>query len=407
MHRPQRTAKRVALAMLAICLLAAAAQAGQAIDEAKTTVWSGQLTLDKEHVVPAGYALKIEPGTTIRMLKGTYAKITVKGALIAVGEKDKPIRMLAPNPGCWGGITFDGDSSGGKLEYCQFLNARRATIMVEGGSPTIRHCTFTFDQYSDGYIFCRQGARAAIESNTFVWKKYRGRAGVVCESSPAIIRNNDFGNAQVGVQLYGFKPGDPQATITGNNSTQCLAGIFDEETTGSAKWQQAWQSEVITRPDNLAVSRVGKADIVTIRTRGKLGASPEVSETYVVSYDGGKFSIKTVLDKNPKDVSKPKEDVAISFALADGTKVSIEKFSSGLSLIGADGCMDTKAAYAALIADGPAGKQVSWRSPKFQRGHLSYTAADLDGDGVTELLVTTGRWCEGKGQVFIYRQSEK
>ena len=381
------------------------AAVGQPVEDAKTIVWSGGLVLDKEHVVPAGCVLKIEAGTTIHMQEYGSAKITVKGALIAVGTRDKPIRFLAPKPGNWSGITFEAGSSGGKLEHCQFLNARPHAIMIKGGSPIIAHCAFTIDQYSDGFIFCRRGAGAVIEANTFAWKEHRGKAGVVCESSPAVIRRNVFGNARVGVQLFGFKPGAPKATIEGNNFQSCVVGVFDEETTGSAKWEEAWRSEMIVRPDKIAVSRTGKSDSVTICPYRIREEDSGRIDMYIVSYDVGGFSIKSVRDTKTKDLTDFKANVATGFTMDDGTQVRIEMFVSGLSMIGEDGCMDTPAAYAALVADSPEGARVIWRTPKFQRGMLNYTAADLDGDGVFELVVTTGRFCEGKGQVFIYKQN--
>jgi len=382
------------------------AAGGQPVEDAKTIVWSGELVLEKEHVVPVGCVLKIEAGTTIHMQEYGAAKITVKGALIAVGTGDKPIRFLArKSGGYWSGITFEAGSSGGRLEHCQFLNARRHAIMIKGGSLIIAHCAFTFDQYTDGFIFCRRGAGAVIEGNTFAWKEHRGKAGVVCESSPAVIRRNDFGNARVGVQLFGFKPGAPKATIEGNNFQSCVVGVFDEETTGSAKWEEAWRSEMIVRPDKIAVSRTGKSDSVTICPYRIREEDSGRIDMYVVSYDAGRFSIKSVRDTKPKDFTDFKANVATGFTMDDGTQVRIEMFVSGLSMIGEDGCMDTPAAYAALVADSPEGAQVIWRAAKFQRGMLNYTAADLDGDGVFELVVTTGRFCEGKGQVFIYKQN--
>lgn len=389
--------------------------AAQAIDGDRTTVWSGELVLDKEYVVPAGYTLKIQPGTTIRMQKYWDAKITVKGTLVAAGTKEKPIRFLASKPGYWGGLTFGDAGADGKLEHCLVWNARRAAITANGASLTIRGCTFV-NEHRDGFIYCSNGARAVIEGNTFKWDGKAGPTAVICEASPAVIGDNNFGNCRIGVQLLGFKAGGPRATIKGNDARPCVVAFFDEDVAPPGTWKKAWQSKKITRPVKLAVSRIGKADIVTICPNAGMGIpwgkngpkeDPEGIDLYVLSQQNGKYAVKKVHDEKTKNVPQFKAKVTTGFAMADGVNVQVERFPSALSLLGRDGCMDTQAAYAVLLTGDEDGKQVVWRTPKFPRGALSFTAADLDGDDVMELIVTTGRRCEGKGQVFVYRQTAK
>ena len=75
----------------------------------------------------------------------------------------------------------------------------------------------------------------------------------------------------------------------------------------------------------------------------------------------------------------------------------------GAGLMGREGCADTKPSFVLLLSGKGKDARLCWRSPKFARGYLHCSAADVDGDGTRELIVCTGRWCEGKGQVFVCR----
>ncbi len=397
----------------ALCLVVVGRMTAQPTDHDKTTVWSGELVLDEEYVVPAGYVLKIQPGTTIRTQKGWRAKITVRGTLIAVGTKEEPIRFLTTKPSYWGGVTFAGGESGGKLEHCLVQNARRAAISADGASPTIRRCSFVSER-DEGFIYCSHGARPVIEGNTFKWNEGIGSAAVVCDASPAVIKDNDLGNCLVGIRLFGSNVDDPRATIRGNDAKQCVVALFDEDAVLPGAWKEVWQSEVITRPAKLAVSRVANSDIVTICPNAERGIrqskngpaeNPKGIDLYVLSQQDDKYVVKNVHDEKTKNLPQFKEQVTATFAMADRVKVHVERFPSAMSLMRRDGCMDTQAAYAVLLSGGEGDKRVVWRTPKFARGALRSTAADLDGDGAMELVVTTGRLCEGKGQVFVYRQA--
>ena len=128
-------------------------------------------------------------------------------------------------------------------------------------------------------------------------------------------------------------------------------------------------------------------------------------DVYVLSQQDARYALKAAHDEEIENVAAFEPRTETGFTMANGVKVQVERFPSALSLMGRDGCACTRAAYAVLLAGGEADRHIAWRTPKFQRGALAFTAADLNGDGAMELIVTAGRNCGGVGQVFVYRQS--
>ena len=51
--------------------------------------------------------------------------------------------------------------------------------------------------------------------------------------------------------------------------------------------------------------------------------------------------------------------------------------------------------------------KILWVSPKYSRGSLRFGVADLNGDGREEIILTTRRWCEGKGQLIVFERAVK
>ncbi|NQT30336.1 MAG: hypothetical protein HQ596_07170 [Candidatus Saganbacteria bacterium] len=76
-----------------------------AIGAASTQVWSKEVLLDKDIVIPSNQTLIIKPGTKINCIyeykdqnySPTEWKIIVKGKLIAEGDKNNPI-IIDPMP---------------------------------------------------------------------------------------------------------------------------------------------------------------------------------------------------------------------------------------------------------------------------------------------------------------------
>jgi hypothetical protein len=95
--------------------------------------------------VANGASLIIENGATVKLAGGV--QISVSGTLKATGATF----TWADGANQWGGIWFQGASSGSRLENCTFEHAAGLTMqgasaiidIVEGSSPTITGCTHT------------------------------------------------------------------------------------------------------------------------------------------------------------------------------------------------------------------------------------------------------------------------
>lgn len=87
---------------------------------------TGDVLIVKPLTVPEGVTLTIDPGTIVRFEKSAKADngIVVKGALVAVGTREKPIRFIPKDAaaGPWRGIEFQG-AGRGRLEFCSFEKA--------------------------------------------------------------------------------------------------------------------------------------------------------------------------------------------------------------------------------------------------------------------------------------------
>jgi hypothetical protein len=373
-----------------------------AADEPRVTVWSGDLVLDHTYEVPEGYTLRIEPGTVVRMEDGWDAKIVVKGTLEAVGTKDRPVELRAEAPGYWGGITFQGPQAAGRVEHCLVENGRIASVHCAGASPVIRHNRFvTGEAYGEGWVFCEDEAKPVVEGNTFVSGGERpGPAAVVCEGAAPVIRGNTFERYAVAVQLYGYGEDAARPEITGNAAKDCGVLVFDQGTSYGSGWEEAWASDPLERPAALRVEAEGGRDVaVTYHT-----SPTEVTGKRRLVWQGGAYHLDTCeleagLDRVPESRVKHR------FADRPGEARRILVARSGGGLMRREGCMDTKPAFVLLLAGEGEAARIAWRSPKFDRGHLLASAADLDGDGESELVVCTGRWCENKGRILVYRCS--
>ncbi len=105
---------------------------------------TGDVLIVKPLIVPEGVTLTIDPGTVVRFEKSAKADngIVVKGALVAVGSREKPIRFIPKDAaaGPWRGIEFHG-AGRGRIEFCSFENAS-GRITDPGKRATIKAVTY-------------------------------------------------------------------------------------------------------------------------------------------------------------------------------------------------------------------------------------------------------------------------
>ncbi|MHB8173553.1 MAG: hypothetical protein ACYDFU_03715 [Nitrospirota bacterium] len=102
---------------------------------------SGDILIVKTLTVPACVKLTIEPGTIVRFEPSETNSIVVKGELIAIGTKTKPIRFIPKDgKGFWRGIEFT-PGGRGNIEDCLFLHARKR-IIGAGGKVILKDVRF-------------------------------------------------------------------------------------------------------------------------------------------------------------------------------------------------------------------------------------------------------------------------
>ena len=122
------------------------------------TVWSGEVSVTRDVLVPEGVVLTILPGTTVHVSPSESTKtdpeymsplteITVRGTLRAEGTKESPIIFVISDgdkSSDWAGIMVDG----GKvfLRSCRIENAETGLYVV-GGSVKVRDSMLMRNRY--------------------------------------------------------------------------------------------------------------------------------------------------------------------------------------------------------------------------------------------------------------------
>jgi hypothetical protein len=135
------------------------------------TVWSGEVVVYSDVLVPEGVTLTVEPGTRVYFALSDSSKIEpmflsmdtellVRGVLVVKGTNDNPVffepapydvDMKAPERGDWGGIIFDGPgSSASVVEGALFIKADTA-VTAYHSSPTLGGCKVEDSEY--GFVF--------------------------------------------------------------------------------------------------------------------------------------------------------------------------------------------------------------------------------------------------------------
>ena len=141
--------KKIFLLIISFSFISAAAFAHSAMNRFWGEVpvdmlLTGDVLIVKPLVVPEGVTLTIDLGTIVRFEKSAKADngIVVKGALVAVGTREKPIRFIPKDAaaGPWRGIEFHG-AGRGRIEFCSFENASDR-ITDPGKRATIKAVTY-------------------------------------------------------------------------------------------------------------------------------------------------------------------------------------------------------------------------------------------------------------------------
>ncbi len=141
--------KRLFLSLILVLTLPALAGAHSAMNRFWGEVpvdmlLSGDVLVVRTLTVPEGVTLTIDPGTVVRFegARDGGNRIVVKGRLVAVGTKDKPIRFIPKGRGSgpWFGVEFTGGGAG-RVEHCIFEGAT-AGVRDPGGRVSVGDTTF-------------------------------------------------------------------------------------------------------------------------------------------------------------------------------------------------------------------------------------------------------------------------
>ncbi len=181
----------------------------------KDTVWFGRIRITGDVYVKEGATLTIQPGTVIRfdiidpkldkdggrnMFRvegGPYfpsAEIIVRGRLIAVGTKERPIIFKSSGkgvrPGAWGAINLLG-SNGNVVEYCRINDAY---IGVHSHSSSVVVMNNEFSNNGTAVQFNKEDfdnpCVMFIEHNTMTGNL----SGISARNATADIAYNDISN---------------------------------------------------------------------------------------------------------------------------------------------------------------------------------------------------------------------
>ncbi len=187
------------------------------------TTWEGRIRITGDVYVKQGATLTIKPGTVIRFnriepkleeedgrnmvgLGSPYfpgAEIIVRGKIIAVGEKDKPITFTSSDPtpraGAWGAVNLLG-SSGNVFEYCRISYAA-CGIQNRASEAKVTKCIF--NDNGTALLFKKADFDSPcvmdIEYNTIVGNK----SGIAAGNAAAVISHNDIsGNRFYGIWVH-------------------------------------------------------------------------------------------------------------------------------------------------------------------------------------------------------------
>ena len=183
-------------------------------------VWSGNIIVQGDVIVPKNITLTIDKGTRAKFSKGS--KLLIEGSLYVEGQINNPIHLSSgepqQKPGDWNGIIFTESSSNAKIQYCvidfhtQILCQSDSinianSVIAEGSiagitcissSPTIEDSMITRNLVG---ILCERSASPNINHNAITANITNG---IECKTSsfPKITNSVISNNRKDGISCY-------------------------------------------------------------------------------------------------------------------------------------------------------------------------------------------------------------
>jgi len=236
------------LALALTCLGASPAIAAPALASAtlpQDAVWEGRVEVGGQVTVPAGVTLLLRPGTEVRFAArpgaepADKARLVIRGAVVAEGTPERPIRFLSaapePQPGDWGGLVIE-DTRGrtSRLRHCRIehadegLRVKAASAVVENSVLARNRTGFVGLRHGDGGLFAtevsdnatglffRQSTGLRVEECRILRNR---EGGIVCSygSAPVLVGNEIGENAVGGIAcVQGSSPSIEANEIRGH-----------------------------------------------------------------------------------------------------------------------------------------------------------------------------------------------
>ncbi|BCR05345.1 hypothetical protein DESUT3_24140 [Desulfuromonas versatilis] len=194
------------------------------------TVWSGEVVLVGDVLVPRGSTLRILAGTTVRVRYDDSTKIDpeylssdtellVRGALEIAGTDQEPVRFIpegAPEGEAvaWAGVLLD-RAEPSVIEGAEIARAETGILCI-GTSPLVRGSRILGCRYG---VVAQQGSSPQIRDNLIA----EGEGGIFCwrGSSPQVQGNRVTGNDEEGI----FADGDSRPALEGNRVSGNAIGL--------------------------------------------------------------------------------------------------------------------------------------------------------------------------------------
>ncbi|MEW6379210.1 MAG: thrombospondin type 3 repeat-containing protein [bacterium] len=174
-----------------------------------STVWSGEITIDHDILIPEDESLVIQPGSVVRCL-GNFG-LTVRGPLCSIGRPDSPI-LFTSSENTWKGLTIT--SSETSIQHCRFEKVRadgRSALTVKNAAPFVADNLFRHN--SIGLALENSGGRYV--HNTLVENSL---AAIWLDNSissgPLTIRRNLIAQNGTGILIVHT---DQNISLTENN----------------------------------------------------------------------------------------------------------------------------------------------------------------------------------------------
>ncbi len=190
------------------------------------TTWRGDILIEGNVAVAPGITLAITPNTRVLFSKG--AGLTVKGKILAQGEKDARITFASlkgGDAGEWDEILLD-HAKGSVFSNCTFTNATWA-LHVHFTDLRVEGCCFMKNtgglRFTSGPVEVR---RCLFTENDIGIRAFRGNAliaeNVITKNSTGIFvrekgggltikKNNLFANSEYNIRLGDFNEEDVEA----------------------------------------------------------------------------------------------------------------------------------------------------------------------------------------------------